>query len=963
MKDISEIPYEPDLRNSIHALPVAEVYRVLSSGPNGLSRDDVKKRRKKFGINSIREVKRKPLYMKFLGNFTHLMAILLWVGGMFAFIARLPQLGWAIWAVIVINAVFSFWQEYKAEKAMAALRRLLPVSVVVIREGQEQKIPAGELVPGDVILVAEGDHVSADGRLVQEAELRVDQSALSGESHPIRKTAEAVQQAGRARSELSSLIFAGTSVASGNGRAVVFATGMETEFGKIARLTLSIEEELSPLQKEINRMTRVVTALAVGIGVVFFFLSVVVVQRPLSSGFLFALGMVVAFVPEGLLPTVTLALAMGVQRMAKRNALIKKLSSVETLGSCTVICTDKTGTLTQNEMTVRDIWVAGRMLSVSGFGYAPEGQFVEAGEVIAHPGAGELRHLLVAAGLCNDSRIIPPDGTDSGWKVLGDPTEAALKVTAIKAGVDPDQEAAKLPRMRDIPFDSRRKRMSTIHRDLGSRGHGVSPDFQGPNPATGLIAFVKGAPKEILALSCRVRITGEDRPLTDEVRSEIMRANDEYARNGLRVLAVAFRPLPPGHDDLTAETVEHDLVFLGLMAMMDPPRQEVAEAVDTCRRAGIRVVMITGDYGLTAESIARRIGIVRSDRPRLVSGAELDAMDDNVLKEVLEGEVVFARVAPEHKLRVVSTLQVIGNVVAVTGDGVNDAPALKKADIGVAMGVSGTDVAKESADMVLTDDNFASIVSAIEEGRGVYANIKKFVAYIFTSNMPEAWPFILQIMLNIPLALPIMQILAIDLGTDMVPALALGTERPEPGIMDKPPRSRGERLIDLPLLLRTMVWLGSVQTALCFSGFFYLYWYFGYHDFLHLPRPDLVPYAERLLSPEGTVYVLATTIFLASVVTTQIGNAYACRTERTSVFTIGFFSNRFLLVGIVVEVTLVSLLMYFPPLRRIFELAPLPLHFWLIIFAFPPVMFLAEEARKVFMRRKERRKAFTGGNP
>jgi len=961
MKDILEISYAPDLRNSIHALPIGEVYRLLASGPDGLCSDEVAQRRKRFGFNTIREGRVKPLYLKFLGNFTHLMAILLWVGGIIAFVARLPQLGWAIWAVIVINAVFSFWQEYRAEKALAVLRGLLPVTVVVLRDGQEQKIPAVELVPGDVMLVAEGDHVSADGRLVLEAELRVDQSALSGESHPIRKTAEVVPQAGMARAELSNLVFAGSSVASGNGRAVVFATGMETEFGKIAALTLSIEEELSPLQKEINRMTRVVTALAVGIGVVFFFLSVVVVQRPLSSGFLFALGMVVAFVPEGLLPTVTLALAMGVQRMARRNALIKKLSSVETLGSCTVICTDKTGTLTQNEMTVRDIWVAGRRLSVSGCGYAPEGRFVEAGTVVPCQLSGELRTLLVAAALCNDSRIIAPDETVSCWTVLGDPTEAALKVAALKAGIDPEQEIVKLPRLRDIPFDSRRKRMSTIHQVSGYEGAGWHHEFCRPDSQPGLIAFVKGAPKEILTLSRSIRIAGSDRLLTEDVRGEIMRVNDDYARNGLRVLAVACRPLPPGHSDHAAETVERDLVFLGLMAMMDPPRQEVAAAVDMCRRAGIRIIMITGDYGLTAESIARRVGIVGAGRPKLVSGAELDTMDDTALQTVLADEVVFSRVAPEHKLRVVSTLQELGNVVAVTGDGVNDAPALKKADIGVAMGISGTDVAKESADMILADDNFASIVNAIEEGRGVYANIKKFVAYIFTSNMPEAWPFILQIMFNIPLALPIMQILAIDLGTDIVPALALGTERPEPGIMDIPPRSLGERLIDFPLLLRTMVWLGSIQTALCFCGFFYLYWYFGYSDYFHLPRPDLVPYAERLLTRDGYVYILATTIFLASVVTTQIGNAYACRTERTSVFTIGFFSNRLLLVGILVEVTLVSLLMYVPPLRRIFELAPLPLHFWGVIFAFPPVLFLAEEARKAFLRRKERGKAFTGG--
>ena len=961
--DKSEIPYVPDLRNSIHTLPIAEVYRVLASGPDGLRRDDVAARRERFGFNSIQEVRRKSLFIKFLGNFTHLMAILLWVGGIFAFVARLPQLGWAIWAVILVNAVFSFWQEYKAEKAMEALRRVLPVNVIVLRDGEQQRIPAEELVPGDVILVCEGDHISADCRLIQEAELRVDQSALSGESHPLRKSADVVLAAGRPRPELPNLIFAGTSVVSGSGRAVVIATGMETEFGKIAHLTLSIEDELSPLQMEINRMTRLVTALAVGIGVVFFFLSVVVVHRPLSSGFLFALGMVVAFVPEGLLPTVTLALAMGVQRMARRNALIKKLSSVETLGSCTVICTDKTGTLTQNEMTVRNIWVAGRRLNVSGIGYAPAGQFVEEGATVTQSVEGDLHDLLVAAGLCNDSRIIPPDAAVSSWTVLGDPTEAAMKVAVLKAGIDPEEEAGRLPRLRDIPFDSRRKRMSTIHRALGGWQQGLSVESAGLGLKTDLIAFVKGAPKEILALSRNIRIAGEDRLLTNDLRGEIIRVNDEYARSGLRVLAVAWRPIPPGPGEFTAESVEKDLVFLGLMAMMDPPRQEVAEAVEKCRCAGIRIVMITGDYGLTAESIARRIGIVRGGRPRLISGPDLDAMDDASLQAALDDEIIFARVAPEHKLRVVSTLQGMGNVVAVTGDGVNDAPALKKADIGVAMGISGTDVAKESADMVLTDDNFASIVNAIEEGRGVYANIKKFVAYIFTSNMPEAWPFILQILFNIPLALTVMQILAIDLGTDMVPALALGTERPEPGVMEKPPRSRGERLIELPLLLRTMVWLGSVQTALCFCGFFYLYWSYGYSDFLHLPRPDLLPYAERMQTQDGYVYVLATTIFLASVVMTQIGNAYACRTARTSVFSIGFFSNRFLLVGILVELVLVSLLIYVPPLRRIFELAPLPLHFWVFISAFPPVLFFAEEGRKACLRMKERGKVSTGGGP
>jgi len=925
------------LRPPVHQLPIEEVFRTLGTSPQGLSGEEAEKRLRQYGRNAIREVRKKPLYLKFLANFTHLMALLLWAGGAMAFVARMPQIGWAIWAVIVINAVFSFWQEFRAERAMEALRRLLPVQARVMRNGEECRIPAAELVPGDVMLLAEGDHISADGRIVEEAELRVDQSTITGESHPLRKTADRVLQEGLSRTELPNMVFAGTSATGGTGKAVVSATGMETEFGKIAHLTMGLEEGLSPLQKEINRMTKVVTVMAVGIGVILFILSVTVVHRPVHAGFIFAVGMVVAFVPEGLLPTVTLALAMGVKRMARRNALIKKLSSVETLGCCTVICTDKTGTLTQNEMTVRDLWVAGRKLSATGGGYAPEGQISEAGSPVEPHVAGDLGRLLVAAGLCNDARLIPPDEKTSNWTVLGDPTEAALKVAAQKGGVDLAAETARLPRLREIPFESIRKRMSTIHRE-GDRQ----------------VAFVKGAPRELVALCSSIRLAGAELPLTAELKEQILAANDEYARKGLRVLAVAERPIPAELSDFMPDSVEQGLTLLGLMAMLDPPRPEVAEAVEKCHRAGIRVIMVTGDYGLTAESIARRIGIIGEERPRLVTGAELDTMTDEALKETLKGEVIFARVAPENKLRVVKTFHEMGHVVAVTGDGVNDAPALKQADIGVAMGLSGTDVAKEAADMVLTDDNFASIVNAIEEGRGVYANIKKFATYIFTSNVPEAWPFILQIIFNVPLALTVMQVLAIDLGTDLVPALALGTEAPEPGVMDRPPRSQKDRLIDTPLLLRALVWLGSLQTALCFSGFFFLYWTFGYSDLLHLPRPDLLPYAERFLSRDGYVYVLATTMFHAGVITTQIGNAYACRTERISVFKIGFFSNRFLLVGILVELTIISILIYVQPFQTLFEHGPLPLKYWAFLLIYPPVMFLAEEGRKMFLRRRDK---------
>ncbi len=923
-----------------YTLGINEVYAAARSSPDGLATEEARARLAKLGPNAIQTIKGTPLWRKFLSNFTHLMALLLWAGGAMAFIGKMPQLGWAVWAVIVINAVFSFWQEFRAEKAAEALKKLLPRFARVLRDGQETKIVAEELVPGDVILLSEGDHISADARLVEENEMRVDLSTLTGESAPARRTAEASLREGLTLTERPNLVFAGTSVSAGTGKAIVFATGMNTEFGKIARLTQTVGEDLSPLQREVNRVTKIVTAMAMGIGVLLFLLSVFVIGRPLSEGFIFSVGMVVAFVPEGLLPTVTLSLAMGVQRMAKRNALVKKLSSVETLGSCTVICTDKTGTLTQNEMTVREAWAAGRKLTVSGVGYEPTGEFRPAasGETAA---PGDLHELVLAAALCNNAKLVPPHG-EEGWTILGDPTEAALLVAAAKGGVTLAEVVREHPRLRELPFDSVRKRMSTIHASDGTE-----------------VAFIKGAPKEVLGLCTSILVDGAEQPMTEAWREQILSSNDAYARGALRVLGVARRTLPERPNGYTVDWVERELTFLGLLAMQDPPRPEVAEAVEKCSRAGIRIVMITGDYGLTAESIARRVGIV-GEGARLVTGAELDAMADADLAQALESEVIFARAAPEHKLRIVSTLKARGEIVAVTGDGVNDAPALKKAHIGVAMGIAGTDVAKEAASMILLDDNFASIVNAIEEGRAVYSNIRKFTTYIFTSNTPEAWPFILQIVFNIPLALVVMQVLAVDLGTDLVPALALGTEKPEPGLMDRPPRGPKDRIVDRRLILRAFLWLGSLQTALCFAGFFFLWWTMGYRDLFHLPRPDLLPYAQRLLTHEGLVYVMATTMFHAGVITTQIGNAYACRTERTSVFRTGFFSNRFLLFGFAFELALIACMIYLPPFQALFEEGPLPLRYWPVLFLYPPVMFLAEEGRKALVRRIGARRAGRG---
>jgi magnesium-transporting ATPase (P-type) len=920
----------------IQALPVADVFEVLATSHEGLTSSEAQARLSRFGRNSLPEAKGPPLMVRLAAHFTHMMAWLLWIGGALAVIAQLPQLAIAIWAVNVINGAFSFWQEYKAEKATEALRRLLPHVVVAVRDGAEQRILADELVPGDVLLLSEGDRISADARLVAENGLRIDQSTLTGESHPVRKTSDAVLRTDLARAEMSNLAFAGTSVAVGSGRAVVFATAADTEFGKIAGLTQSLADELSPLQREMAHTTRIVTAIAILVGLVFFLASVVFASVSWYMGFIFAMGMIVAFVPEGLLPTVTLALAMGTQRMAGRNALIKRLSAVETLGCATVICSDKTGTLTQNEMTVRDAWTIDGHCTFTGVGYAPDGRVQCDGQPVRIMPEG-LVQLLLAGCLCNNARLLPPNGNNhAAWSILGDPTEAALLVAARKAGLSPESLARAWPRLREIPFDSRRKRMCTVHGTTSAAADGS---------LASATAFVKGAPKEVLSLCTRIRANSVERALDDADRARVIAANDVFARNGLRVLAIAVRQLqdrPRESARWDPDEIESELTFVGLVTMMDPPRPEVQAAVATCRRAGIRIVMITGDYGLTAESIARRIGIAGADRARTITGVELDQMSDDALRQALCGDVLFARVAPEHKLRVVSALQALGHVVAVTGDGVNDAPALKKADIGVAMGVAGTDVAKEAADVILTDDNFASIVHAIEEGRAVYANIRKFVTYIFTSNMPEAVPFILFVLSGgrIPLALNVMQILSIDLGTDLVPALALGAEPPEPGLMDRPPRDLHSHVITRSMLIRAYLFLGVIQSVAAMSAFYLQYWIHGYWgQWLDLPSA-------------GWLYESATAMALGAVVTTQIGNLFAQRTEHLSALKMNWFSNRLIWIGIVTELAVVAAIIYLPPLNQVFGTAPFALANWLFLLAWTPSLLLADEVRKAWMRRR-----------
>ncbi len=910
------------------------VYGLLDSSRKGLTQQEAEKRLAEFGENVLTAKKPKPMWLRFGAHLVNMFAILLWVASVLAFLSDQAALGWAIILVILLNAIFAFVQEYRAEKAIEALRNMLPPMAKVIRDGQMKEIEARGLVPGDVMVVEEGDLISADARLVYSADLRVNNSALTGEVDPVVRRADVLTADPPSVTDVESFIFTGSTAVLGQGRGVVFATGMSTEFGKIAGLTQSVADRLSPLQKNIERLSRLISIIAVTLGLIFGVMGKFFVGMTLLGAAVFAIGIIVANVPEGLLPTLTMALSVAAQRMAKRNVLVKKLSSVETLGSTTVICTDKTGTLTANQMTVREVWLPGLAVDVEGVGYEPTGSFEIEGVAIDDAVKARLDTVLAAAALCNNARLrAPAEGSDV-WTILGDPTEAAMLVAAAKAGFDIEGLEDERPRRYEHPFDSTRKRMTVVC------------DVDGEP-----IAYLKGAPKETIELCTRIRDEKGVRPITDADREAAFAANDRLASQALRVIAVAERPLRPGEDGADMEQMEKELTLLGLEAMQDPPRPEVTAAVAECHTAGIRVVMITGDYGLTAEAIARKIGIITRDDARTVTGRDLEEMDEAALKDAFEHEVVFARVVPEHKMRIAQTFQSMGEVVAMTGDGVNDAPALKAADIGIAMGKSGTDVAREAADMILTDDNFASIVAAVEEGRAIFDNIRRFLTYFQTSNVAEMFPFLAMIFLGIPLPLTLLQILTIDLLTDQVPALALGLEQPEPGVMQRPPKSPKEPILTTGMLFKAYVFLGPLAAGIGLFGFFYRYMEAGWHfgewsamaSFGNMPNPATG-------TPATGVYMAATTMTLLGIVMAQVGNGFAMRTHRQSILTVGFFSNRLRLWGIGAEVFGIAALMYVPFLQKVFSTAPLTWHEWMVMVLLSPLLLIADEIRKFILR-------------
>ena len=890
-----------------HGLSAEQALASLKTSAAGLDAIEARRRLTEFGPNHVEEVARENLLLVFAREFTHFFAIILWIGAALAFFAEqfdpgqgMARLGIAIIGVIIVNGIFSFWQEYKAEQAVAALRQLLPQKAQALRDGVIVELLAADLVPGDIVLLEEGNFVPADCRLVEAFGLRVNTATVTGESLPKARNTEASSEDSPLYAK--NVVLAGTSVVSGQARAVVYATGMHTEFGRIAHLTQTAGEASSPLQREIARLSRIVAMLATGMGVALFFVGQAM-GLPAWENALFAIGIIVANVPEGLLPTVTLSLAMATQRMAKRNALVRHLPAVEALGSTTTICSDKTGTLTQNLMSVQRLWLGGGFLDFADLAaaYTNNPRLTD-----------DHRELFVNAALCHNLKIV--DG-----KLLGDPMEVALAGMGRQvAGALGDHQ-----RIDEIPFDTDRKRMSVLCST--PQGH---------------MLYCKGAPETVLAACDFVQFDAGVVPLDPVAKTRLLAAQRQMAEAGLRVLAFAHCAVADG-----LPNEERGMILAGLVGLEDPPRAEVPDAIARCASAGIRIIMVTGDHPHTALAIARQIGLVKGDQPSVITGDQLRSISPAHLQLALDAkEIIFARVAAEQKMLIVQALQKKGEIVAVTGDGVNDAPALKTADIGIAMGISGTDVAKEAADLILLDDNFASIVAAIEEGRAVFDNIRKFLTYILSSNIPELVPYLAFVLFRIPLPLTIIQILAVDLGTDMLPALALGAEKPEPAVMSRPPRARDERLLSWGVVARAYLFLGVLEAAAAMAVFFFVLQAAGWHYGAMLDRAD-------------PLYLQATSACLATIVVMQMMNVILCRHPFRSSLSFGFFGNPYILLGLAAELGVILLILYTDTGNWLFGTAPVGSEVWLLALVGAVLMWLLEETRKAWWRRILARKA------
>ncbi|UGT67823.1 cation-transporting P-type ATPase [Nocardia gipuzkoensis] len=882
--------------------------RDLRGSRSGLTAREAERRLVHYGPNMLRRRGQRSWRRDLARQLTHPLALLLWAAAGLAGMVGIVPVAIAIVIVIVINAAFAFAQERHAEQAVEALAAYLPIRAQVVRDGQVTEVEATGVVPGDVLVIAEGDRICADARLLTGG-IEVDLSELTGESMPVYRSADAVD-AGVPLAQARELVFSGTSCTEGEARAIVFATGMHTELGRIAALSERVERDESPLEHQVRRVAWLIALISVLLAAAFIPLAMLGAGLSPINSVIFAIALLVSNVPEGLLPVITLALAIGVRELARRGAVVKRLSAVETLGSTDVICTDKTGTLTENRMRVVTI-------DTTTGTHDPD----------AAPGKRDLTLARVAEAIaaCNNARLADDTGPAGG-----DPTELALLDAASVLGQQVRAEERERLRQRLFHFDPVRKRMSTLDADETGRLH----------------VHTKGAPESLLPL-CTAELGAEGgiRPLHPHRREQLTELVDARARRGLRMLAVAARDLAGCAAPQNREQAERDLVLLGLVAMEDPPRPEVAEAVQLCHGAGIRIIVITGDHGLTAAAVADQIGITRGT-PTVISGAELERMSEAELDELLAGptELIFARTSPEAKLRIADALRAAGHVVAMTGDGVNDAPALRRADIGVAMGRSGTDVAREAATMVLTDDNFATITAAIQAGRKVYDNIRKFICYIFAHTTPEVTPLLVFALSGgaVPLPLTVMQLLAFDVGTETLPALALGREAAEPGLMQRPPRKRSESVIRTPMLLRAWLFLGVIAAVLAMAGFFFVLLHGGWH--LGDPTGPGTPLHHT--------YQQATTMTFFGMVAGQIGTAFAARTDRASLRSIGVLSNPLLLWGIAFELALAAIIIYAPVMQNLLGTAALTPAMLAFTLPYPFIVWGADELRRWLVRRR-----------
>jgi magnesium-transporting ATPase (P-type) len=904
----------------VASLQVKDVFQSLQSGPCGLSTQEAEKRLAKYGPNTLLEKKRSPIIYRFAGQLRDLFSVLLLIASLLAVLSGSRDMGIIILAVVLVNSVFSLFQEWRAEKAMETLKNWMPEYAKVIRDGELKKILVRELVPGDITVLGEGDRVPADARLFEAYELWTNNVPLTGESELQPRTVEPIVVTDGDYMDAPNLVFMSTSVAKGQGKAIVVKTGMNTKFGQIAGLTQEIAEEQSPLQKEIAYTAKYDFILAITVGVIFFVVSVALLDATLFVSIAFMIGVMVALVPEGLQVTVSSALAINVLKMAKQNVLVKRLSSVQTLGSVTMICTDKTGTITKGEMTATKIWVHDKIIDVSGVGNEPIGEFTHDNKPLTKEESETIETLLEIAALCNSAKIEPPSDRNRAWNVVGDPTDGALLVAALKYGLAVKGMLAEKPMIHVIPFDSERKRTTTVHKHESR-----------------IFVYSKGAPRSILSICNRIMIGNRTEPFTKEYLSSAEMRLREFADEGLRVIATAYADFQNEQQD-PKQIVEENMILVGLAGMKDPPRQEVPEAVKLAKQAGIEITIITGDYGPTAQAIAEEVGIASPKSSHIIRGVDLDALNDGqIYYEVKKEDIIFARVSPEQKLRIVTTLKKHGEVVAVTGDGANDAPSLKEADIGIAMGRSGTDVAREAADMVLLDDSFASIVKAVESGRTIYENLRKFMVYVFSHNWAELIPYVLYVMLGIPLPLLVVQILAIDLGIDVIPSLALSREPPEPGIMQEVPRGIKERLFNAQVFLRSL-YIGAIIATGAMIGCLMTWqaggWHFG------MPQvPDQIAYAK------------GTTMTFAGIVIAQVGNVIASRTSRASIFKTSVRNNKWIWLGIASQITIISALVYVPIFQRFFGTTGLSLPDWAFLALLAGIVIFAEEIRKWVSRR------------